>query len=538
MLQKVINLISPLLFKIRYSSKKNPFKILSEILGKNSDYQKNTKGLILIAPLRVSPTSNLFEALIGKYFQIKGYTVKSFMCNQLVIKCENIQETRNKYLTCALCLKEQRKFESFLGIESIKATDYVSSEERKKIRAIINEKEFVTDDDFVFDGVNLKEYIISAYMRYRLRSEVPSYSEPLFKQFAYTSFLFARATTNIIKLYKIDRLIISHGIYGTWGTVLEVFKKHKIPSLVWGRGYIGQGNLIFGHNMSYAEEFVKETAEVYSDIVLDGEKINIVNDYFTRKSDPNSGVDYVNYYKGLSPGEFDVKAFFDNITQYTKKYGMFTNIPWDGQMLNKTEAFPSVRSYVRSTIKWFSENPDCALIIRAHPAEKSRKTAKSTETFEELLFNEYSILPPNVFFLKPDNPITSYEVAKLIDAVTIYGSTMGLELALKKLPIIQTGKNNVSYKGIVFDAKNESDYYELLDRVRVSNLQVSEDMYNNALKYGYYWIKQRHIEDSSVNLKQLLFQSFNFSNSEELIKDQTLEFVYNKIISNSKVIKK
>ena len=49
---------------------------------------------------------------------------------------------------------------------------------------------------------------------------------------------------------------------------------------------------------------------------------------------------------------------------------MFTNIPWDGQVFNKTEVFPTTRFYLKNTINWFLFNPDALLIIRAHPAEK------------------------------------------------------------------------------------------------------------------------------------------------------------------------
>ena len=215
---------------------------------------------------------------------------------------------------------------------------------------------------------------------------------------------------------------------------------------------------------------------------------------------------------------------------------MYTNIPWDGEMLKTTENFPTTRIFVKSVIEWFDKNPECLLIIRAHPAEVSREEGKGTETFQDLLLSEFKILPKNVIFIKPDSSITSYFVSNIADANILFGSTMSLELAIQKKVIIQGGKNEVSFKDIVYDAHDKVTLYKYLDKMKSNELFVTDEMYSNAIKYGYYWIKKRHINDTSVVLNKLLFNNFTFSNTEEFLNDEMLNFVTEKISNKERII--
>lgn len=537
MKQSFFNLFANLFLRIRYNKIRDPFKAFDKIVNsRNSRENKASKGIILITPVRISPISNLFEGLIGKFYQLKGYDVRVLLCNQSVLYCENFTKYRNKYIACALCKKEQERFANLFNLKVIKANDCITSPEIKYIQQQIKKRDFKKKEDFIFNGVNLYDSITSAVMRYTLRSEIAGF-ENLIKKYAYTSFFYSTVISNINKNFKINSLITSHGIYSTWGSILATCKKLNIHSVIWGRGYIGQGKLLFGINQSYHEEFINESSKYYQNISLDENKIKEVKAYFNKKMDPNSKVDYINYYQHLKNKHVvNFEELKKQINSYKTTFGMFTNIPWDGEMLKTSEAFPTTRAYIGSVINWFIDHKDCLLIIRAHPAEITRGSSKGTETFEELLFNEFPIFPDNIQFLPPDSSITSYAIAELVDAIVLFGSTMSLELAIQKRLVIQSGKNNVSYKEIVYDALDQNTLYDYLDKVKRRELKTTEEMYYNALKYGHYWIYKRHIEDTSVKLNKLSFQNYNFKNEKEFMEDKTLNFLYNKINKKERIV--
>jgi len=534
---KIFNFISPLLVKFRYRNKKDPFLEFYKIIkDKVINYEKSENGIILITPIRVSPVSNLFEGLIGKFYELKGENVRVLMCNQSVEYCENFTKFSKKKIACALCKKEQQRFSKFFNLKSIRANDCVSLDEIKKIKKIINERDFNKKDDFFFNGVDLYSSITSAVMRHTLKSEIYG-NTYLLKKYAFTAFFYSKVISNLNKSIQINKLISSHGIYSTWGSIIDTCKILNINSIVWGRGYIGQGNLLFGKNGNYHEEFIYEKPTYLNDFEITADEKAEILSYYKMKMNPDSKVDYINYYKDLQKKNDEIgKNLVEIAKSHRFVFGMYTNIPWDGEMLKTTENFPTTRKFVKSVIEWFNYNTDCLLIIRAHPAEVSREEGKGTETFEDLLMSEFEILPKNVIFIKPDNSVTSYMVSSIADANILFGSTMSLELAIQQKVVIQGGKNEVSFKNIVYDAHDKKTLYNYLEKVKLDKLKVTDEMYSNALKYGYYWLKKRHIKDTSVILDKLLFKRYTFNNSEEFLNDEMLNFVTKKISNNEKIV--
>lgn len=539
MKQRFFNLFSPLFRLVRYRKKSDPFTLFRK-MGINNTSIPNIeyKGTILITPLRVSPTSNVFEGLIGTYLRLRGWNVKYLLCNQLLPFCENISNEKRKCEICSLCKEEQRHFRrTYLG-DFILLNEVISSEEKNEIIQYVETLSFNSEADYFYNGINLKDAIEAGVMRYTQKSEIELHDDiPLLRKCATTAFILSKAVNILREKYDIKKLITSHGIYSSWGAVLETAKYFNIDSVVWGRGYIGQGNIVFGNNYAIQEDLKYETEDNFRHVQLDEEKRKTVFDYYLAKSNPKKKVDYIDYYEGISSEIFDINAFISKVNNYKTVFGMFTNIPWDGQVFNKTDDFPSTRKYIRDTIQWFERNPDTLLIIRAHPAEVSREDSIRGWTFEYLLKQEYPELPENVIFLAPQNPITSYKLLEYIQYAIMYGSSMAIELAVRRIPVIHTGFTYISNKNIVFDVTTVDDFYQKLDKAKAGELIVTDGMYENALKYGYYWIVERNIPDNSCKLSKLNFVSYNFSNKDEFLKNDFLSFVYDRIVENKRLVK-
>lgn len=524
------------LIKFRYVNKRDPFIELKNILVTKPDRKDHINDeSILIAPIRMSPTSNLFEILLGLFCEYNGKNVKFLLCNQFLNYCENKTSNRRSSLNCLMCLAEQYRITKYFNIDVVLLNDLITKEELDAILSKTNKFAFNNDSDYIFEGINLKNCIESGVMRYTLKSDLKGVDENIIKQFALTSFILKKASDNLLIRYKISHLIISHGIYSTWGTVVEVFKKYDIPTLVWGRGYVGDGQLLFGHNMGYHEEFINEIP-IIKDLTI--QQYYDVQSYFKNKSNASINVDFVNYYNGMKFSNFNITKFYKELKNYNVIYGMFTNIPWDGQVFNKTDAFPSTRLFIKNTLDWFEGNKDCLLIIRAHPAEKTRKAAKGTERILDIIMELYPDgLNENIIFLSPDNPITSYKLIELIDCAILYGSTLCLEFAVKNKLVIQTGKFNLSNKKIIFECNSLEDFYKYLEKVKNKELFVTEEMYKNAIKYGYYWIFKRHLPDTTMELRNLYFDGYKFKTFNDFMNNKLLNKIFNQwIIRGEKLL--
>lgn len=222
MKQLLYNLLSSIFYKVRYSKRKNPFLDFSNLhFPMNFAKDNLNKGTVLITPIRVTPASNLFEGLFGVFFRLRGYKVKYFLCNQELNYCENIANLSRKCATCSLCLREQKVYTTTFKTDNVYLSSYVSRIDIQKIKNVVKKCSFDKDEDYIFEGVNLKDCIESGVMRYTQKSDVIlSEDIDLLRKCATTSFLLAKFIIEFSSKEKIYKLISSHGIYSSWGQLL------------------------------------------------------------------------------------------------------------------------------------------------------------------------------------------------------------------------------------------------------------------------------------------------------------------------------
>ena len=131
------------------------------------------------------------------------------------------------------------------------------------------------------------------------------------------------------------------------------------------------------------------------------------------------------------------------------RIGIYPNIPWDGAMLRKSPAFPTMNSFAKAIIEWATQNPSIDLIIRCHPVEAKSAKEKSSEGFMDVMYMESASLPNNIKHIAPDCPISSYQLSQICNASLMYASTLSNEFAMAKHPVIQTGLIHISNKDLV-----------------------------------------------------------------------------------------
>lgn len=54
------------------------------------------------------------------------------------------------------------------------------------------------------------------------------------------------------------------------------------------------------------------------------------------------------------------------------------------------------------------------------------------------------VLPDNIFYIEPNNKLTSYNVSDMCDVNLFFASTMALEFAFEGKIVIQTGQSMIS----------------------------------------------------------------------------------------------
>lgn len=523
----LINLMHPMLRYYRYKSKPDPFSKFTEIITSDQPHKSSQSGKkVLMFPLRVDPTSNTFEGVLGYALKERDYSVKAVMCGQAVNVCENINRDKNFLLHCSLCKSEQKRFSDSFGIDSLDINSCLSSEKKKSLRFESKRIELNEIFSYCYDGIAIGQHVRHGVLRHLLMSNIDLVeNETIIREFLYTAMVVAESTRLLLRKHRPEFVILSHGIYSTWGTVLEVCKTDGYRAIVWGRGYVGQGSIQAAHNNACMFDLITESCTEWENTIVSDLEKKEIDEYFSDKKNPNSTVDHVNYYSEVVQRKIDIFEQLQ-LRKHSTKIGVFPNIPWDGTMFCATEDFPDVNAFVRSLIKWSVLNPHIDIIIRCHPAESFRTGDLSMETFLDILHMECDQLPFNIKIIEPTSSISSYEVSAICSAAVMYASSVALEFAYDFQPVIQAGVNNVSNKGFIFDATTENDLFHFLDKASVKELQMTDDMKKRVVQYAHYFVKKRHIPENLLELSHLAFNGYKFNSKDELMpgKNRMLDF--------------
>lgn len=470
---------------------------------------------ILLLPIRVSSTSNLLEGVIGAGLKLDGHSVYALLDGGTLRYSENTTFGKSWPTANALSVFEQHQFCRTFGIEPC-----YYHVDRARLAPLIEEIGSLPYEalaSYRYNGIAVGRHARFGLMRY-LRQETIDVPENtgLLRQFLVTALKTALATEAVIRDKQITHAFMSHGIYSTWGTAIDVLVAAGIPVSVWGRGYVG-GNPIFGRNQSYLSEAINETRadveRLSAPYAIDD---TFLAGYFSAKGRPDSKVDVESYYDARENRPEDAVGRLRD--GYDGLVSIFPNIPWDGAMFAASDYTPSLRSFSAVVSRAARQFPRLRFVVRCHPAEQHRLGNDSREAFSSF-FTEEDRRLPNLTILEADDEISSYDLLPVTDAALVFGTTMGLELTFREIPVIQTGRFHLSNKGVVFEVSSDRELWDMLESVRAGTLSFGAEMRENVRRYAYFHVKLCHVQDDMIQVSRYSFDRYLFDRVEMLRGD-------------------
>jgi hypothetical protein len=164
---------------------------------------------------------------------------------------------------------------------------------------------------------------------------------------------------------------------------------------------------------------------------------------------------------------------------------MFTNLTWDSAVIGRERAFPSMRAWIAETVELFRSRPGDQLVIRVHPAEVRLPGKMTREAIEPFLARRFTVLPPNVTVIGPDDDRSSYSLREQRALGLVYSSTTGLEMAMAGKPVVVAGETHYRGKGFTVDPATPQEFRDtvigLLDRPETSRPDIEM-----ARRYAYF----------------------------------------------------
>ena len=513
----------------KFKNWKAKYKLLRINKIDNISLKKNQFNNILFCPLNAITINTIRESIIALTCKIQGANISMLYLDSDLPNSEFFKSQLDK-LIYRIKVRNNIRFTKKLGINTYQTSNY-KRHKTEHLDFNVN-----TIEKLEYKGILIGDLVVASTVRTFL-SNGPEWNNPKFintiiKVLNSVPILVAQYN-KILDESKPDKLVMSHGIYVSWGILFRLARKRGIPVDVYGSSY-RKNSLRFYHNTPNAPIPAGEW-EKFKSVDLNKIEMKILDSYIssreTHKDDNISLFDNNNYIP---------RHILDFLSKNKDKkiFCLFTNIAWDAFAFSEEKRFESMNEWIKETINYFNTRNDAALIIKAHPAEIYHKTPKK---YRVRTFINTLKLNNNILLITEKEKIKPFWLYKKINFGLIHISTVGIEMALQNIPVLTSGANgHYSNKEFTIDPKSKKEYFNKLSQLITNKLVFLPDI-NAAKKYMYFRFFREAIDFDVITIDNpSTINSINIDSLEDLKKgkNKNIDIICNGILNNDEFINK
>lgn len=444
---------------------------LLSFIGGNGLNKKIKYKKIIIGMYRADVSSNFLDLYLYQQLKKADIEVKVILCDGATFPCDSIAADDNLFnYRCLQCKSTQKLFGQTISKEDVisPAAIRLGNGGPISINAVASAKRY--------DRVEL------------------SYDKKIAIKFQESY----QSVINLLENEKdVDLVIMSHGLYATWGAMRDYCKERNIDYITWGRIYfnkmlavIKNGTINEGVSQLYATQKINH----------DGEYEQLINSLQLRLSQQKILNDSVNYYSYMADKNNGSKDLVEKITLGGKTIvAIYLSIPWDGTVYGANGDFISQSHLISNIIDIAKLHSEKIFIFRVHPRDDELKE-KASEQVRKLCDDSVT----NVLIIEAQSTLTSYDLMKVAHLNVIYCGTLALEIAYAGLPLVLCGRNLTTGFTSVTTINTKKELEEVFDsdfqKYRPNASDVAQSMYSLA--------KVLYVDDLS-NSENYKVTSFN-----------------------------
>jgi hypothetical protein len=451
---------------------------------------------------RCSPILSAIESILAEAVRLRGARAISIMCDKALPSCSfdplgnhsltipnGYASTGYSAIRCRECTRSIRAYYQHSSIELERFSRFAKSDDLARALRIVDNSPNDNYQDFIYRDIKVGEHALASALRDTGRGTLldDPYHKWLLRRHLISAIMITDLTERVLEAFRPRRIVAPHGIYVDHGTICEVARKHGVPVAVFSVSY-RRDTVMLCHGDTYHRTLVTEPTALWEDLELNREQEQRLENYIDSRRDGSQ--DNLTYHP--NPLE-DNETIFQELSLDKKKpiISLFSNVMWDAQIYHGYNAFDSMVDWVFQTIDYFKRRSELQLVIRVHPAE-AKAVKKSEQRLDAEIAKRFPVLSDNIKVIQPESDISSYSLVEISRAALIYGTKMGLEIALRGVPVIIAGESMLRHKGISYDVETPEQYFNLLDRI-TDLPRNSPNVLSRAQKYGYHFYFRRQI---------------------------------------------
>ncbi len=443
---------------------------------------------VLVCSVRYHYIGSPIEMILAHALRLHKAQVDVILCDQLMPACDHRNIDHNTPEACQTCQRDAAELFTAAGLPIHYLGHFFNQSRLARLEtqvAAIPRDELL---ETVYLGVNVGRIAYASTLRHFLRGRLVDDAQwAKFREFLVTAMLMAEVSREILKHLQPEAIIISHGIYVTWGVIAEYARQQGVRVTVYGYGY-RRNSILVSQDVTYHHDLLVEPVTNWCEQSLTGKQRKQIVTYL--QSRVNGALDWISYHPHPNVNRQDIAQQL-GLDPAKLTVGMFTNLAWDAAVLFRSATFPDMYTWVTETIRWALNQADLQLVIRCHPAEVKRKSI-TREKIADVIRAEFPQLPPHIKIIPAESNLSTYTLSELLDLTVVYSSKVGLEFAARGLLVVVAGEAFYREKGFTEDPTTAIKYFERLNRIQ-KDKRLSPLQQELALRYAYHYFFRRHI---------------------------------------------
>lgn len=432
------------------------------------------------------------DIVLGLALKAKGHRVRFVVCDQQLSACEVKKATNRERWNkaCEKCWSYAHAIYSRFGLEVIRVSDLIKN---------CDQPEDLDRWEEIVDASLLKHFGIGVLNESEaVRERRVEYQKSVEVSHQIGESLVAMAP---------DRVLMSHGIYSTWGPQRELLNEADIPVITFSKC-----------KKRHTEKFNWTTSADWWDVSEEWKQVRdqpltvsqqeMLEKYLDSRRDHSA--DTLKYNFGDEESKAATYQRF-NLDPNKPTFVAFTNVLWDAASAQREIVFSDPITWITETIRWFESHPDRQLVVKIHPAEVVIGT---NQPFASIIREQIPVLPDNVRLIEPHEKVNSWSVMQIADLGIVHTSTVGMEMPLEGIPCAVVSRTHFRDRGFTIDVSDKNAYFDMIKDWSASSydLKAAKEL---ATRYAFLLFERYQLpfrvfyEPRHTDVRAMSFQSVN-----------------------------
>jgi hypothetical protein len=281
--------------------------------------------------------------------------------------------------------------------------------------------------------------------------------------------------------HKPDVVIVPNGTIQEMGIVYRVARYLDIPTVTFEFGdqrehiWLAQNSEIMHHNTD-------DLWEARGDEPLTDDQLQRLQGLFAAREDAKTWKNFTRQWQD-TPTEGGETVREKLGLDERPVILLATNVLGDSLTLGRQVFSETMAEWIERTVAYFAARDDVQLVIRVHPGEMLTHGTSMVDVVKTALGD----VPPQIHLIEPEEKINTYDVADITDLGLVYTTTVGLEMAMRGIPVVVAGQTHYRNRGFTYDPDSWESYFEMLETLLgdLESARLTQDQVELSWRYAY-----------------------------------------------------